>query len=234
MSKNNTTFTNIAFILLIVFLLIAALKTNDKALDIESLLGWKQETDSTVLNKKMDLPALSNIKSTYETPTEEESTRDPNIVLKDFDSIKTAKQVKKSIDKSTAMNYTTTRSLSGTEMLALTKVKKIAEHLNQNKKVVIYVNKGSDSEIQAFIKEFSKSREKYRTNSKLVFIPLETLWDLNDDTIKNTHDRVIYNLKKDCGLFCILDIRGEKMIRLKGTTVSKKGAEIVDVILNSL
>ena len=132
------------------------------------------------------------------------------------------------------MKYIKVRPLNGTEMLALTKVKKISEHMNKNRKVIIYVNRGAEKDVQAFIKEFSKSREKYRNNPDFVFIPLETLWDLNEDDIRNSHDRVVYNLKEDCGLFCILDLKGEKLIRLKGSAVSKKSAEIIGVILQSL
>lgn len=214
--KNNKTGTNIAFIILILLLFSAALKAQ------------KTPSDYTGMLKLADMPGVD-----YNKKLSNEDDQ-PQIILRDFDTIRPAKPVKKSIDRSTAMQYIKVRPLSGTEMLALTKVKKISEHLNKNKKIIIYVNRGSEKEVQAFIKEFSKSRTKYSSNPNYVFIPLETLWDLNDDTIHNTHDRVVYNLKQDCGLFCILDLKGEKMIRLRGSDVSKKSAEIIGVILQSL
>lgn len=201
--------TNIAFIILICLLLLSAVKA--------------QKTPLNLFDSLSDIQASKAV--------EEETT---GIILKDFDEIRQPEKVNKTIDRATAMNYVQSRPLNGTEMLALTKVKKISPYLNKNKKVVIYVNKGSDKNIQAFMDEFAKSRVKYSSNPNYVFIPLETLWDLNEEDIRNTHDRVVYNLKQDCGLFCILDLQSEKLIKLKGSQVSKKSAEIVGVILNSM
>lgn len=207
---NNKTTTNIAFILLICLLFLGALKSQ-----------------KTPLNPFSGMPNVPSAESSVE----EES---PQVVLKDFDEVVQHKEVDKTIDRATAMNYIQTRPINGTEMLAMTKVKKINPYLNKDKKIIVYVTKGSEREVKAFMAEFSKSRSKYSSNPNYVFIPLETLWELKEIDIKNTHDRVVYNLQQDCGLFCILDLRGEKLIKLKGSQVSKKSAEIVDVILNSL
>lgn len=227
MGKNNKNTTNAAFIILLVLLTVAAFKAQKTPFDLTQMF-----------NAPADFSELSSLESIAPLQSEEkkrskEADGEPHIVLKDFDTVK-PKKVNKTIDRTTALSYTKTRSLSGTEMLELAKVKRISEPMGQDKKIIIYVNKGSDSEIQAFIKEFSKTREKYRSRSNFAFVPLESAWDINDETIANTHDRVIHNLQQDCGLFCIIDTHSQKLIRLKGTTVSKKGAEIVDVILNSL
>ncbi len=215
---NNRTSTNIAFIILILLLFVAALKVQKTPTALQNVVGLGQ-----------NMPQIPGMNS-----NQVEKDAEPQIILRDFDTIQQPKRVKRSIDRATAMKYIKVRPLNGTEMLALTKVKKISEHMNKNRKVIIYVNRGAEKDVQAFIKEFSKSREKYRNNPDFVFIPLETLWDLNEDDIRNSHDRVVYNLKEDCGLFCILDLKGEKLIRLKGSAVSKKSAEIVGVILQSL
>lgn len=214
---DNKKSTNIAFIILILLLLISALKTQKSSLNLAEAI-------------KGNIPELSGIE--YGSSSAKDNA--PQVVLKDFDTVPPPRKINRSIDRATAMKYIQTRSLNGTEMLALTKIPKINPHLNKNKKIVIYINKGSERDVQAFIKEFKKSREKYSSNPNFVFIPLETLWDLKEDNIKNSHDRVVYNLKQDCGRFCILDLRGEKLIRLKGSHVSKKSAEIVGVVLNSL
>ncbi len=206
---NNRITTNIAFIILICLLLVGAIKA--------------QKTPVNIFNDLTNIPVTAG-----------EQKEAPGVVLKDFDEIQEPQSINKSIDRATAMKYIQIRSLNGTEMLALTKVKKINPHLNKDKKIVIYVSRGSEKEVQAFMKEFAKSRAQYSSNPNYVFIPLETLWDLKEDNIRNTHDRVVYNLQQDCGLFCILDLRGEKLIKLKGSQVSKKSAEIVGVILNSL
>ena len=215
---NNRTSTNIAFIILILLLFVAALKVQKTPTALQNVVGLGQNM--------LQIPGMNS--------NQVEKDAEPQIILRDFDTIQQPKRVKRSIDRATAMKYIKVRPLNGTEMLALTKVKKISEHMNKNRKVIIYVNRGAEKDVQAFIKEFSKSREKYRNNPDFVFIPLETLWDLNEDDIRNSHDRVVYNLKEDCGLFCILDLKGEKLIRLKGSAVSKKSAEIVGVILQSL
>ena len=215
---DNRKSTNIAFIILILLLFVAALKVQKTPTALQNVVGLGQ-----------NMPQIPGMNS-----NQVEKDAEPQIILRDFDTIQQPKRVKRSIDRATAMKYIKVRPLNGTEMLALTKVKKISEHMNKNRKVIIYVNRGAEKDVQAFIKEFSKSREKYRNNPDFVFIPLETLWDLNEDDIRNSHDRVVYNLKEDCGLFCILDLKGEKLIRLKGSAVSKKSAEIVGVILQSL
>lgn len=207
---DNKFVTNIAFIILIVFLFISAIKGSHADLSPFGMFNYSPDKAEKI----------------------ESVTTEPAVV-NEFESMPRPKKVEQKIDKATAMSYTKTRALSGTEMLALTKINKINEHLNKNKKIVIYVNKGSDRDIQAFIKEFSKTRTRLNSNSSYVFIPLETLWDLNNEdyTLRNSHDRVIYNLKKDCGLFCVLDTGAEQMLRMKGSNVNKKSAEIIDVIL---
>lgn len=215
--NNKTNTTNIAFIILIFLLIIAALKA---------------QNTPTTLAGMFDFGGMSGISASESKSKSDDD--EPQVVLRDFSEIQQPKKVNRVIDKATAMSYMQVRSLNGTELLALSKVKKISPYLDRNKKVVIYINKGSEKHEQAFMKEFAKSRAKYSSNPNFVFIPLETLWDLNDDNIKNTHDRVVYNLKQDCGQFCILDLSGEKLITLKGSQVSKKSAEIVGVILNSL
>lgn len=206
---NNKTTINIAFIILISLLFVSALKS--------------QKTPVNIFNDFPSIPAATS-----------EQNETSGVVLRDFDEIQQPEKINKSIDRATAMSYTQTRPLNGTEMIALTKIKKINPYLNKDKKIVIYVSRGSEKEVQAFMQEFAKSRAQYSSNPNYVFIPLETLWDLKEDNIRNSHDRVIYNLQQDCGLFCILDLRGEKLIKLKGSQVSKKSAEIVGVILNSL
>lgn len=208
---DNRFVTNVAFALLIIFLFISAMKGTHINLSPSEMFNFADKAQKT------------------------ESVNPEPVVVNEFESMPRPKKVEQHIDKATALSYAKTRALSGTEMLALTKVKKISEHLNKNKKIVIYVTKGSDRDIQAFIKEFSKTRTRLGSNSNYVFIPLETLWDLNQDdsTVKNSHDRVIYNLKRDCGLFCVLDTGAEQMLRLKGSNVNKKSAEIIDVILKN-
>lgn len=214
--KNNIFATNIAFIILISLLCVASLKGQNKTFEATKTLSF------------------GGINNFSKTETLSSKEVEPQIVLRDFDTIQQPKKVKKTIDKATAMNYIKSRSLNGTEMLALGKIKKFSPYLNKNKKIVIYVNKGSQREIQAFIKEFSKTKEKLSNNPKFVFIPLENLWNIEEENIRNSHDRVVYNLKQDCGLFCVIDLGAGKLIRMKGSGVSKKSAEIMGVILNSL
>ena len=177
-----------------------------------------------------DFKSLKNYGSLSEETEESENT----IVLRDFDEIQQPRKISQTIDKSTASKYVKTRPLSGTEILELGKIHKIGKYLNDNKKIVIYVNKGSDRDVQAFITEFAKVRSELNGNFNYVFYPLDTMWDLNDMTAKNSHDRVINNFKKDCGLICIIDTGSRNMTRMKGYDVNKKSAQIMGVMLKQL
>jgi len=204
------TSTNIAFIILILLLVYGA--SDAKKTPIQ-------------LSKLFDFPAIENKISS-------EDKQEERVVLKDFEQVpQPRRNVDKSIDINTAINYIETRFLNGTEVLELSKIENLSPYLNK-KVIIIYVSKSSDQDVRAFIKDFVKMREKYKANPNLVFIPLETLWDLQDDSINNTHDRVINKLKKDCGLFCVLEVgRLNTMITLKGKSVGKKSSGIVEAVL---
>lgn len=213
---NNKVATNIAFIILLVFLFIS---------------GAKSMFASGVLNSEQ-IAGIDNMADLKDFATfGEKSKKDENtIVLRDFDEIKQTER-SQTIDRGTASSYVKTRPLSGTEILELGKIYKIGKYLNDNKKIVIYVNKGSDRDVQAFINEFAKVRTELSGNSYYVFYPLDTMWDLNDMSAQNSHDRVINNFKKDCGLVCIIDTRARNMTRMKGYNVNKKSAQIMGVML---
>lgn len=152
-------------------------------------------------------------------------------VVNEFEHMQDVKKVDKTIDISTAREYLKEIPLSGTQMLALTKVKKISPYLNTNKKVIIYVTSGHGDDIESFLREFANTRNYFANSSDVVFIPRESIWTLKEENIKNSHDRVIYNLQKDCGLFCVIIPNQEKMVRLKGSNVNKKTAQIMHVYL---
>lgn len=214
---NNKVATNLAFIILLVFL---------------SISGFKSLLASGVFsnNAPSSFGNLTDFKDF--APGKKKEAEENTIVLRDFDEIQqNERPTSQTIDRATASNYTKTRPLSGTEILELGKIHKIARHLNTDKKIVIYVNKGSDRDVQAFITEFAKVREEFKGNSRYVFYPLDSMWDLNDTYAKNSHDRVIINFKKDCGLVCIIDTKALNMTRMKGYNVNKKSAQIMGVML---
>lgn len=210
---NNKTNTNIAFILLILFLFIGALK---------------QQPD--VISSFFNMGDLSGVleREQIETKVEEEP-----VVVNEFEHMKDVKRKDDSIDINTAKSYIKEIPLSGTQMLALTKVKKISPYLNTNKKIVIYVTNGQGDDVEAFLKEFSKTRNHFANSADVVFLPQESVWSLTEENIKNSHDRAIYNVQKDCGLFCVIIPQQEKMVRLKGANVNKKTAQIMHVYMTS-
>ena len=213
---NNRVATNAAFIILLVFL---------------SISGFKSMLASGVFEQKTS--GAGSFKDFGDFSYGKKKEKEENtIVLRDFDEIQQQeKKVPQTIDRATASNYTKTRPLSGTEILELGKIYKIGKHLNTGKKIVIYVNKGSDRDVQAFITEFANVRSELKGNSKYIFYTLDSMWDLNDTYSKNSHDRVINNFKKDCGFVCIIDTKALTMTRMKGYNVNKKSAQIMGVML---
>ncbi len=213
---NNKVITNIAFILLIILLLISTIKRNEN-----------MATNTDLAANKLEI---------YEQLFKSSAKTDENeIVLSDFPTNDTPQKTQKTtIDYSTAMKYIKTRQLNGTEILELGKEQKLSTHLSKKKKIVIYTNNAKDSDTQAFLDEFAKTRKHFAQNSQYVFIPMGNLWNITEDEIKNSHDRVIYQLKKDCGLFCIINATNTQLLKLKGSNVNKKSAEIIDVILKGI
>jgi len=218
MDKNKL-YTNIAFIILIVFLVVNASQSG--IVNPLSSLGGD------------NLGSISDFGGFADGSYSKKKKSNKPVVMNEFENMKQP-TVNKTIDLSTAKTYVVDRPLSGTELLTLGKVTKIAPNLHKNKKIVIYVNKGSDRDIQAFLHEFAKTKSEFASNSSYVFLPVDTVWNIREEDIKNTNDRVIYNLKKDCGLFCVIDANRGNLIKMKGSNVNKKTAEIMHVILKSL
>ncbi len=208
--------TNLAFIILIVFLLIGAIKSQQN-----SPVGFRSLGDLSNF-----MPAEK--KEVVEV--EEEHVE----VVNEFEGMQDVAPTPRVIDKSTALSYVKIRPITGTEMLALARLRKIAPHLNKGKVIVLYINQGNSRDIRAFMSEFAKTREHFSNDSRFVFLPVIGLWEVDENNIKNSNDRVMLNLKKDCGYFCVFDTEREKMIRMNGSNVNKKSAEIMDVILKSL
>ncbi len=205
---NNKTGTNIAFIILILFLLIGACKQQPDVFSSFSDLGQMIKYDGEDLK------------------VEEEP-----VVVNEFENMKDVKKPDTSIDINTARTYIKEVPISGTQMLALNKVKKISPYLNTNKKVIIYVTSEHGDDVEAFLKEFSKTRKHFANSSDVVFIPRESVWSLKEENIKNSYDRAVFNLQKECGLFCVILPEQEKLVRLKGSNVNKKTAQIMHVYL---
>lgn len=208
---NNKMATNIAFVILILFLFVGALKNQPDIIKNTFDFG--------------DMPDLLKHEQ-VETEVDEEPT-----VVNEFEHMKDVKKTDKAIDIATAKSYIKEVPLTGTQMLAMTKVKKISPYLNTNKKVVIYVTNDHSSDVEAFLKEFSKTRNHFANSSDVVFLPRESVWTLNEDNIKNSHDRAVFNLQKECGLLCVIYPNQEKLVRMKGANVNKKTAQIMHVYL---
>ncbi len=194
---------NIGFIILIAFLAINAFKAQQGG---------------------FSLPEFGKMDSYKEQKAEP-------VVMNEFENLKDVKRTDNAIDINTARDYLKEIQLSGTQMLELNKVKKISPYLNTNKKVVIYVTNEQGSDVEAFLKEFANTRNHFANSSDVVFLPLENVWNISEENIKNSHDRVIYNLQKECGLFCVIMPGQEKLVRLKGANVNKKTAQIMHVYL---
>lgn len=201
--------TNIAFVILMLFLLVSALK--HKTVGFDSFGEFDE-----IFN-------LGNL--------EQETEKESEAVVNEFEHMKDIKRKESLIDINTARTYLKELPISGTEMLALTKIKKISPYLNTNKKIVIYVTNQNGSDVEAFLKEFAKTRNHFAKSSEVVFLPRESVWNMTKENIKNSHDRAVYNLQKDCGLFCVIIPNQEKLIRLKGENVNKKTAQIMHVYL---
>lgn len=218
---NNKITINIAFIILLILLAVSSIKS------IIATEVPKQNTFSGFKNFDIEKFKVKDIEIGKGKSQATENT----IILRDFDEIPQSRQSSQAIDKGTASLYVKTRPLSGTEILELGKIYKIGKYLNDNKKIVIYVNRGNDRDVQAFISEFAKVRSGFSGNPNYVFYPLETMWDLDDLSAQNSHDRVINNFKKDCGLVCIIDTGASNITRMKGYAVNKKSAQIMGVML---
>ncbi len=201
--------TNLAFIILICFLCVSAVKNQPQEQGFGNFTG------------------LFNNRA-----VETQEVEEPEVV-NEFEHMQDVKKVDKTIDISTAREYLKEIPLSGTQMLALTKVKKISPYLNTNKKIIIYVTNGQGSDVEAFLKEFANTRNHFASSSEVVFLPRESVWNIKEENIKNSHDRVVYNLQKDCGLFCVIVPNQEKIVRLKGSNVNKKTAQIMHVYLTN-
>ena len=117
---NDKTGTNIAFILLILFLFIGAVK---------------KQPD--IFNSFMNIDGLGGLTEMVGKQEDEKIEEEP-VVVNEFEHMKDVKKPDTSIDINTAKSYIKEIPLSGTQMLALTKVKKISPYLNSNKKVIIY------------------------------------------------------------------------------------------------
>ena len=214
---NNKQITNIAFILLLTLLTISAIK-NAATTNVLQLLtpNFNQNLNADLFNHE---------------------TEKPEIVLKDFEDIPEltpTPKVNQAIDHATAINYIKTRQLNGTEILELGKIEKIAPHLSQKKKIVIYTSKNTNKDTEAFLEEFAKTRANMAQHSSFYFIPMESILNITEDEITNSHERVIYQLKKDCGLFCIINASTAQLTKMKGSNLNKKSAQIIDVILKGM
>lgn len=209
---SNKFMTNLAFVILILLLLVSAVKNQPEGQGFGDFSEF-----ANILNGQT--AGIENVEDP-EVVNEFENMQDMSKAAKD-----------RTIDISTAREYLKEVPLSGTQMLELAKVKKISPYLNTNKKIVIYVTNGHGEDVESFLKEFANTRNHFAGESNVVFIPRESVWTLTEENIKNSHDRVIYNLQKDCGLFCVIVPNQEKIVRLKGSNVNKKTAQIMHVYL---
>ena len=207
---NTRKILNVGFLLLIMFLYIGA--RNERLALPKDAKAWDFSSYSKMFESKENYPKT-----------------------KSFDEIpKSTQPADRTISLSTAQKYVTQRPLNGTELLELDKLPTFNGTFNRGKKVIVYPKSANSEDFKGFVQVFAKTKAKYTNNAKYKFVTRESLWNIDENSIKNSHDRVIYQLKKDCGLFCIFDSNSKTLIRLNGSNVNRKGAEIMDVILNSL
>ena len=213
--KNKTLVNNIFFVVLIVLLAFGAVKSAN----LENI-----SPEELISNSK-----LSNMFS-KEEPVQEEIQR-PNI----FDEVQ-PERVRQKIDYATASEFIDRRTLSGTEVMELAKRRATAEYFkrNGNKILIFYPTTGSEAMLKAFMRDFTKLRNEQKHNSKLVFIPIETSLNISEKSIKNSSDRVFYNIKKDCNKFCIINVPAKSLTTLKSPEFGSKTFEVVEAIVNSL
>lgn len=210
--SSSKTGTNIAFIILIVFLTIAA----SKNMNGFNMAGFN----------------FADLPSSFGNNTTEEVVDNGPKVMNEFENMRDVKTNKK-IDLQTAKKYVDYRSLNGTEILEIQKVASLNKHYNGNKKIVIYTTNSNNPDMQRFLSEFAKTRKNFGSKKEFVFVSHESAWP-GLSKVENSHDRVILNLKNDCKNFCIIDSAKNEFIKLKGSNANKKSAEIIDVILNAL
>ena len=213
--KDNSLLNNIIFVILIVLLMLGAYKSTPDLFSMNTTLSS---------NKKQSLKELPKIQ-------EKEKFQETNV----FNEVQ-KEHVRKKIDYGTAMEYFNRRQLSGTEIMELGKRPTTSDYFvrNSSKKIVFYPTTGSSSDMQNFMREFTKLRTSLKDKTNLVFIPIETGFGLSEKQIKNSADRVFYNLKKECGKFCVIDVPAQSIIMLKSPQIGAKTFEIAEILVNSL
>ena len=212
--SRNPFLNNIIFVILIALLIAGAWKNDSELFS----------PNRYILNgtQKEKLP---------ETNVNEKIYPETNI----FDRVQ-GEHVRQKIDFGTAMEYFNSRQLSGTEIIELGKRSTTADYFvrNSNKKLIFYPTTGSNPDIQSFMREFTRLRTSLKNKSNLIFIPVETGFGISEKQIKNTSDRVFYNLKKECGKFCVIDAPAQNITSLKSPQIGAKTFEIVEALINSL
>lgn len=213
-NSNNPFLNNIIFVILIGLLILGAYKSNPSIFSPSSI-------KAEIKQQKTEMPKVKQKNNIPETSV--------------FDKVQ-EERVRQKIDYGTAMEYFNSRSLSGTEMLEFEKKSTTAAYFtrNSNKKLIFYPTTGSSEDTQNFMRDFTKFRTSMKDKPNLVFIPIETGFGISEKQIKNSSDRIIYNLRKECGKFCVIDVSAQRITTLKSPQIGAKTFEIVEALINSL
>lgn len=212
-NQNKTLFNNIIFIVLIALLLAGACKNG-----LPDFSGGNFVSPSENSNKMQNI----NNKPEFEEPSI-------------FDTVQ-GERVREKINYSTAMEFFNQRQLSGTEILELGKRSSTSQYFvrNSNKKLIFYPTTGTDRDMQSFMRDFTRLRSNLKHRADIVFIPIETGLPMHEKQIKNSSDRVFYNLKKDCGKFCIINVPSRNITSLNSPQIGAKTFEVIEAVINSL
>ena len=213
-NQGNTFLNNIIFVVLIVFLTIGAIKNFDGEFSRDTVMN-------VMLGQKQNQPQAN------ENVFEEEN----NI----FNTVQ-EERVRHKIDYSTAQQFLNQRSLTGTEIQELENHQSISSYFvrNSSKKLIFYPTTGTDEISQQFMRDFTKLRTSLKYRNDLIFIPVETGLISNTAQMKNSSDRVLYNLRKECGKFCIINVSTNTITSLKSPAIGMKTFEVVEAVINSL
>lgn len=213
-NQGNAFLNNIIFALLLIFLLIGAFKNGIGDFSPESILSR--------LQGQKEAPTWNN----EDVFTDEKSI---------FDTVQ-GERVRHKISYATAVQFIHQRPLTGTEIQEFGKRQPTSEYFvrNGSKKLIFYPTTGTDEISQQFMRDFTKLRTSLRHRKDLIFIPVETAFISSERQIRNSSDRVFYNVKRECGKFCIIDVASYTITSLESPGIGVKTFEVVEAVVNAL
>lgn len=213
-NQGNSFVNNIIFALLLVFLIVGAVRNFSGGFSMDAI--------------------LSRLMGQKETTTwnSDEVYTDPRSI---FDTVQ-GERVRHKISYATAMQFIHKRSLTGTEIQELGKRQPTSEYFvrNGSKKLIFYPTTGTDEVSQQFMRDFTRLRTSLRHRKDLIFIPVETAFISSERQIKTSSDRVFYNVKRECGKFCIIDVSSYTITSLDSPGIGVKTYEVIEAVVNSL